>query len=167
MNAVGQAAEGILERLDAVFEAEEWFVPLRTAVGGLTAQQAAWRPSPGRHNIWEIVNHLALWTEYVTELLAGKPRRPKGWAKEADWVLIPTGTPAAWNASVQRLLDAHAALKAEFSTKTDDELKRPFGDGQSPLSEFERIAGHDAYHCGQICYIRAQQGIPAKGSWDA
>lgn len=34
------------------------------------------------------------------------------------------------------------------------------------LHRIQCMALHDAYHCGQICYLRALQGIPAKGSWD-
>ncbi len=163
---MGQAAERILKRLDVVFEEESWHVPLRAAVSGLTARQAAWRPSQGRRNIWEIVNHLSLWTEYVSARMAGEAPRPRGWARELDWQEIPEATEHAWSASVQRLLDAQAALKSEFSKRTDEELERPLSGGKMPLYAFESIAAHDAYHCGQICYIRALQGVPAKGAWD-
>ncbi len=163
---MGEAAKRILKRLDVVFEEESWHVPLHAAVSGLTARQAAWRPSPGRRCIWEIVNHLSLWKEYASARMAGEPSRPPGWARGIDWQEIPEATEDAWNASVRRLLDAQTQLKAQFSGRTDEEFERPLAGSKMPLYAFESAAAHDAYHCGQICYIRALQGVPAKGSWD-
>lgn len=163
---MGRAVDNILEQFDEIFEEESWQVPVRAAISGLTASQAAWKPSRGRHSIWEIANHLSLWKEYVSARMAGEARRPRGWAREADWREIPEVTEEAWRASVQRLLDAHAALKSEFSKRTDEDLQRPLPGDKLPLFTLQSMAAHDAYHCGQICYIRALQGIPAKGSWD-
>ena len=163
---MGQTVANILAGFDEVFEEESWQIPVRAAISGLTASQAAWKPSQGRHSIWEIANHLSFWKQYISARMAGEPRRPRGWAHEADWQEIPEVTEEAWRASVQRLVDAQAALKSEFSKRTDDDLQHPLPGDKLPLSTLQSMTAHDAYHCGQICYIRALQGIPAKGSWD-
>lgn len=162
-----------LELWDYVFEKEAWHVPLATAIRDLTAAKAAWKPAPQRHSIWQIVDHLSLWKEYFAGRLRGEPvGRPSDWAKDRDWQEIPEVTEQAWQASVRRLMNARAALKAEFAQRTDDDLERPLPGSEStdPLyTVFYTVLGeaeHDAYHCGQICYIRALQGIPAKASWD-
>ena len=41
-------------QLDETFAQERWHPPLATAVYGLTAAQAAWKPAPERHSIWQI-----------------------------------------------------------------------------------------------------------------
>jgi hypothetical protein len=35
-----------------------WAASWAKAVAGLTPQQAAWTPAPGRHSIWQIVEHI-------------------------------------------------------------------------------------------------------------
>jgi len=41
-------------------EGWQWQPSLSKALEGLTAAQAAWKPSPARHSIWQIVRHLIL-----------------------------------------------------------------------------------------------------------
>lgn len=47
--------ELLLGLLDEAFDKKAWHGPnLRGAVRGVAADEAAWRPSPDRHNVWEI-----------------------------------------------------------------------------------------------------------------
>ncbi len=167
------AIDRFLEFGDYVFEKEAWHVPLVDAIRDLTAAQAAWRPAPQRHSIWQIVDHLSLWKEYFAARLRGEPvGQPSDWAKGRDWRAIEGVAERTWQASVHRLMSARVGLKAEFAKRTDDDLERllPGSRTASPLYTVRYTvlgdAEHDAYHCGQICYIRALQGISAKASWD-
>ncbi len=170
---MGAAIDRFLEFGDYVFAKEAWHVPLAEAVRDLTAAQTAWKPTPRRHSIWQIVDHLSLWKEFFTARLRGKSvGQPADWAKGRDWQEIADATEQRRQASVRRLMDAQTALRTEFAKLTDDDLTRPLPGSSStaPLyTIFYTLLGdaeHDAYHCGQICYIRALQGIPAKASWD-
>jgi hypothetical protein len=50
----------LLRMLDESYEKSAWQGPnLRGALRGVRAQAAAWRPAPGRHNIWELAIHPA------------------------------------------------------------------------------------------------------------
>src|SRR5205823_11893054 len=63
--------------IDEAFDARAWHGPtLRRSVRGVTPAQAAWRPAPGRHNIWEVTAHAAYWKHEVRRRLGGAPRRP-------------------------------------------------------------------------------------------
>jgi DinB superfamily len=53
----------LLTHLDYTFEKEAWQPSLAMAVRGLTAAQAAWRPGPNRHSIWQIVRHVTRWKQ--------------------------------------------------------------------------------------------------------
>ena len=65
----------LLRMLDESYEKSAWQGPnLRGALRGVRAQAAAWRPAPGRHNIWEIVVHAAYWKYAVWRLLTGEKR---------------------------------------------------------------------------------------------
>jgi len=58
--------------------------PLSLTVAGLTAEQAAWKPGPERHSIWQIVRHLIRWKEGVLVALEGAPR-PYREISDRDW----------------------------------------------------------------------------------
>jgi len=48
-----------------------WFVPLENALDGVMAPIASWRPNDDFNTIWQIVNHLTFWTEFVSGRLLG------------------------------------------------------------------------------------------------
>jgi uncharacterized damage-inducible protein DinB len=153
--------ERLLGNLDSVFEKSGWgwHPPLLPSVEHLTAAQAAF-VSEGRNSIWKIVEHMALWKAYMAGRMAGQPKRPAGWAKEADWKALPEVTDEAWQATIRRLIDAQAGVKAELTRRSDDELNQTLPGTDVPLSAIiQGIIAHDSYHCGQIHYIRAIQGI--------
>src|SRR3989442_5901187 len=53
----------LLHHLEYTFEKEAWQPSLAMAIDGLTAKQAAWKPAPERHSIWQIVRHVAHWKQ--------------------------------------------------------------------------------------------------------
>ena len=61
--------------LDAAYDRKSWHgANLRGAIRGVTAHQAAWRPSRNRHNIAELVVHAAYWKYAVFRRLSGAAR---------------------------------------------------------------------------------------------
>ncbi len=153
----------LLDWVDHVFEREGWHVSLSDALNGVAAPQAAWAPSPERNSIWKIVEHVALWKEEGARRILGEPARPAAWAREHDWRPIGEVSDARWRAVLGRLATSHAAVRAAIMARADAELGTPPPGSTVPLSATIRgLILHDSYHCGQICYLRALQGIPAK-----
>ena len=65
----------ILALLDEAFERRTWHGPnLKQSIRGVTAKQAAWRPRPGGHNIWEVTLHAAYWKYAVRRRIDGGKR---------------------------------------------------------------------------------------------
>ena len=66
----------LLAIFDEAFDRKTWHGPnLWQSLKGVTAKQAAWRPAPNRHNIWEETLHAAYWKYAVRRRLqGGKPR---------------------------------------------------------------------------------------------
>src|ERR1043166_3458917 len=89
----------LLDLLDEAFDKKSWHGPnLRSSIRGVTAAEAAWRPAPGRHNIWELALHAAYWKYAARRRLEGGkrggfalpgsnffPRPEPGRRGEADW----------------------------------------------------------------------------------
>src|SRR5215472_19018205 len=68
LNAVGQNKKGptdlrgvLLEQLRTTHSNEDWFVPAKIAVDGLTAEQASWNPGKGNHSVGQLAYHLWFW----------------------------------------------------------------------------------------------------------
>jgi hypothetical protein len=87
--------ELLLGLLDEAFERKAWHGPnLRGSLRGLDAKAAAWRPGPGRHNIWETAVHAAYWKYAVRRRLTGEKRG--SFARGgSNWFRCPEGKPSA------------------------------------------------------------------------
>ena len=54
--------ESLLVVLDQAYDRTSWHgTNLRGSIRRVPLSMAAWRPAPGRHNIWEVVVHAAYW----------------------------------------------------------------------------------------------------------
>src|SRR5205814_5005413 len=95
--------------IDEAFDGRAWHGPtLRRAVSGVTPAQAAWRPAPGRHNIWELAVHAAYWKHEVRRRLTGGPREVFP-LKGRNWFAADGGS---WRDAVRMLVDEHRSLRA-------------------------------------------------------
>ncbi|MFD2937375.1 DinB family protein [Spirosoma flavum] len=61
----------LLEQLRNTHTNEDWYVPLKTATQGLTAEQANWKDSTDNHSIGELVSHLIFWNERILAAFQG------------------------------------------------------------------------------------------------
>lgn len=145
----------ILALLDEAFSKKTWHGPnLRQSLKALTAEQAAWRPAPGRHNIWEETLHAAYWKYAVRRRLEGS-QRGSFILKGSNFFARPQkgrATEAAWRADRAILENEHRAMvrtirKVLQSPKAKKHLRMLYG-----------IAFHDVYHAGQIRLLRRLQG---------
>lgn len=163
----------VADHLEYTFAKEAWQPPLATAVHGLTAEQAAWKPGPKRHSIWQIVRHVLWWKRGLLPAWDGDPPDFERLTEE-DWSEV-TGDQAAWEADVQALHDLYAELGRRLGAIDEDGLQyAPRWYRQTPPQavaiRLVRACTHDAYHAGQIQYLRALQGIPGDrfytAAWD-
>ena len=157
--------ELVVDHVHTTLEPEDWqWQPsLKEALEGLTAAQAAWKPSPERHSIWQIVRHLILWKRGVLDAWNGDP--PGGEELDAsDWQEV-AGSEAEWERDRRTLLEISAQFLTRAQALDDAALSRQIvwyrGGASQPLAvRVVRTTTHDVYHAGQIRYLRALQGIP-------
>ena len=130
-----------------------WWAPWRDAIEGLTAEQAAWRPAPGRHSIWDLVNHMTYWHEYFAHRVSGGAPTTEEALEEASWRAPTEITEAAWQATRARFAASHARVRAVM---TDPEHPPA---PPKPQLDLRYLLFHDCYHVGQVMYIRALLGL--------
>lgn len=125
-----------------------WVASWVGAIGTLTAAQAAWRPTPGRHCIWQIVNHVCIWREFTLTKFDGRAGPTRADTERDNFAMPAKADDAAWRAAIERLRISHEEIGKAIST---------------PDASMERLPyhlTHDVYHLGQIMYLRATQGLP-------
>src|ERR1700687_6181305 len=94
----------LLEILEQGYSRKAWHGPtLRQSLRGVSAKAAAWRPAPGRHNIWEIAVHAAYW-KYVARRRLCEAKRGSFALEGSNWFLRPEElSEKAWRADVALL----------------------------------------------------------------
>jgi hypothetical protein len=149
----------LLRLLDDSYEKRAWQGPnLRGALRGVPVAQAAWRPGPGRHNVWELALHAAYWKYATWRMLTGERRGAFG-EKGSNWFVRPDAahraSEAAWRAD-RALLDAHhRRLRRAVAGLRDSGLSaRPRGSRYTVANLVYGIASHDVYHTGQIQVLK-------------
>ena len=149
----------VREVMAFTFEKELGHPPVLDTVRSLTAAQAAWKPHPERHSIWQIVRHLALWKRYALEEWDGGEPDPDRYM-ERDW-REASGDQTVWAADVRQLAEAFQGLTQRAASLSDADLLEamPRRPGQSRALALLDLATHDAYHAGQIRHLRALQDV--------
>ncbi|MEO5594247.1 MAG: DinB family protein [Chitinophagaceae bacterium] len=146
----------LLEQLTTTHNKKEWFVPANTAVEGLTAEQAMWKDSSGNHSVGQLVNHLIFWN--AQQLAKFKGAKPDAFSGNNEETFDNKLTADSWTASVKKLDDILTQLEKAISEANDAKLQSWYG-------TIANISTHNAYHTGQIIFVRKLQGKwdPEKG----
>ncbi len=137
--------------IDEAYEKKTWHGPnLRQSLRGVTAAQAAWRPAPGAHNIWELTLHAAYWKYRIRRKIeSGErgsfPLEGSNFFKRPE---VGKATESAWRTDRDLLEREHRALaaavrKSAKSARTQRIVRGIYG-----------VAFHDVYHAGQIRLLR-------------
>lgn len=139
--------EALVKLWEEAWEEGLWAAAWSKVVEGLTPEQAAWKPQPERHSIWQIVNHILFWREYSFRALAGD--KPDGAEVERrNWEEPAEASVAAWEATQRRYAESR------------QEVLRTLRGEEARLNRFLYHLPHDNYHIGQIMYLRAMLGLP-------
>jgi hypothetical protein len=146
-----KALEVVLALLEEAYQKRTWHGPnLKQAIRGVTAKQAAWRPGPRRHNIWEITLHAAYW-KYAVRNRIETGKRGSFVLKGSNFFTRPEPGKQdnqAWRADQQLLEREHQALRRAARNALGTRRAKKM------LPQLYGVAFHDIYHAGQIRLLR-------------
>jgi uncharacterized damage-inducible protein DinB len=143
----------IADQLARAHEGNAWHGPsLDEVLAGVTAEQAAARPIPNAHTIWEIVHHLAAWEDIVRQRLEGALTIDV--TPEVDWPPVADTSPEAWERAHARLADGHRRLQRTLAGMKDADLAKKTPKGTSYYGLAHGVIQHGLYHAGQIALLR-------------
>jgi len=145
----------LLEQLKTTHDNKDWFVPANTAVAGLTPEQATWNDGKGNHSVGQLAAHLIFWNREQLAKFKGEP--PPKFSGDNNETFNSFDA-ARW-AQTQKDLDA-VLTEWEKVVETADDAKLARW-----ASTIAHIGAHNAYHIGQMIYVRKQAGTwdPDKG----
>lgn len=146
----------LLALIDEAYERKTWHGPnLKGSLRGVTAEEAAWRPAPGRHNIWEVAVHAAYWKYIVRRRLLDEKRGTFP-LKGSNWFPLPQNkSAAAWKEHLQLLDDTHRSMRQAIASFPASNLYNTTSNSKNTnLAVISGIAYHDVYHAGQIQLLK-------------
>jgi hypothetical protein len=148
----------LLAQLRSTHNKAEWFVPVNTAVAGLTPEQARWipksegpnNPAPEDHSVGMIAYHLLYWNNAALSQLNGNKANTTSDNNET----FNKFDAATWADTVKKLDENLTALEQLVESADDAKIEKI-------ANTISNISAHNAYHTGEIIMIRKLQG-----SWD-
>jgi uncharacterized damage-inducible protein DinB len=145
----------LLEELRTTHNQEDWFVPASTAVDGLTADQANWNPGHGGHSVGQLAYHLWFWDTRALERFTGQKLLPYSGNNDDTFNNFSA---AQWDDLVKKLNQVMSDWETAVENADDAKLA-------ANASLIAHVATHNAYHLGQILYVRKLEGAwdPSKG----
>ncbi len=127
---------------------KDWYVPVRKAVEGISAEQANWRDSSDNHSIGQLVEHLAFWNERVLQAFKGNTVPDFEGDNEKTFTKFSKEN---WKHTTDKLDSIQIAWETVVGSASESKLQQ-WG------SSIANMAAHNAYHTGQIIYIRKRNG---------
>jgi hypothetical protein len=145
----------LLEQLRTTHNEKDWFVPINVAVEGLTAEQANWKDGSGNHSVGQLTYHLLFWNRRELAKFKGQPEAKFSGNNEETFDNFDS---KKWNDTTKELDQVMTELEKIVETTDDAKLA-------TWASEIAHIGTHNAYHVGQIVFVRKLQGSwnPEKG----
>lgn len=141
----------LLEQLRTTHNQKDWFVDANTAVAGLTAEQANWKDGKGNHSVGQLAYHLLFWDRQ--ELAKFKGETPEKFSGNNDETFNNFDS-KNWADTVQQLDRVMNDLEKAVEAADDKKI-------ETWAPTIARVGTHNAYHIGQIVFVRKEQG-----SWD-
>jgi hypothetical protein len=145
----------IADQLRRAVEGQAWHgSSIKEILEGIGAEQSSARPIADAHSIWELVSHMAVWTDAAAQAVDGVPM-PKIVGTDKDWPPVNDAGEPAWKATKARLFAACANLAGAMDRFDDARLEEAVpGRRYDFYHLFHGIVQHSLYHAGQIALLK-------------
>jgi uncharacterized damage-inducible protein DinB len=146
----------IADQLRRAFDGDAWHGDsLLEILKGVTATQAAKRPIPSAHSIWELVSHVAAWDGAVLRRMGGATVTL---SDAENFPPVTDTSDAAWQKTLEHLRHVHEELRAAVSCLSDSRLGDMVPGKEGAHYTFyymlHGVVQHELYHAGQIALLK-------------
>jgi uncharacterized damage-inducible protein DinB len=146
----------IADQLRRAFYGEAWHGDsLFKILKGVTAAQAAARPVPDAHTIWELVLHIAAWDGAVRRRMTGMAVALSG---KKNFPPVTDTSEAAWKEALEHVRRVHEELIDAVQKFPEKSLGKPVPGKEGAHYTFyymlHGVVQHELYHAGQIALLK-------------
>jgi uncharacterized damage-inducible protein DinB len=141
----------LLDELKTTHTRKDWFVPVNIALEGMTPEQAMWKDGSGNHSVGQLAYHLLFWNQRQLETFKNGKEAPFTGTNEETFNSFDKNS---WKETISKLDNVLTEIEKLIQTADETKLK-----AWAPT--IANISTHNAYHTGQIIFVRKLQG-----SWD-
>jgi uncharacterized damage-inducible protein DinB len=154
----------LIDQFEREIAGQPWHGPsLASILEGISAEQAARKPSADAHSIWEIVLHMTGWKREVARRARGHEASEPA---AGDWPSPGEISEQRWAAARADNRRAHEDLVDLVRGLADEELSAKvkgnpaafIGAGISVKATLYGLLQHDVYHAGQIALLKKMAG---------
>jgi uncharacterized damage-inducible protein DinB len=126
-----------------------WYGPsLAELLAQVSPELATTRPVPGSHSISELLQHLLLWNERISNTSDSNSLPP--WEPEKDWA----EPPIPWSELLSRWSQSRELLEERIRNFPIEDLAKQVPGRNYPYETlFHGIVEHTIYHSGQIAMV--------------
>ncbi|MHA6529375.1 DinB family protein [Paenibacillus sp. BAC0078] len=153
---MADAYEVLTDQLLANANDPSWYMPFAEAVKDLSEEEATWTASEDSSSIAGLVHHLLYWNEtWQTRYTAADVAAVPAVSDNADTFTVPHGL--SWNELITRLTEVLLRWEQLLTQEQLDTAVKGFPADSRWWQVIANVATHNAYHIGQIVYIRKLQ----------
>ena len=130
-------------------------VNLEAAVADFPVALRGVKPQGAPHTAWQLLEHLRIAQEDILDFSRNPKYREKKFPDDYWPATEAPPSEKAWDASIQQFQnDLKQMQDLVADTRLDLLAKIPHGTGQTLLREAMLVADHNAYHLGQLVFLR-------------
>lgn len=153
---MAHANDVLMNQLLANANDPSWHVPFQQSVEQLTEDEAFWTPANSSHSIAEIIQHLLYWNEtWQTRYRESRVDAVPSIGDNHNSFVIPDH--ATFAELRDRLLEVLLQWQELLSAAKLEQEVNGFPEPAKWWELVSNAAMHNAYHIGQIVYIRKLQ----------
>jgi hypothetical protein len=152
---VSNADETLREHVVNVLRGRGAHLNFDEAIKSIPDELKGKRVTGAPHTAWQLLEHMRIAQWDILEF-SRNPRHVSPEFPDGYWPKMETPPDlAAWDLSVKNFRkDLEAMQKLVQDPKVDLYASIPHGDGQTVLREALLVADHNAYHLGQLVFLR-------------
>jgi hypothetical protein len=130
-------------------------VNLEDAVSDFPPALRGVKPPGAPHTAWQLLEHMRLAQEDILDFSRNPKYKEKAFPDEYGPAAEAPPSEHAWAKSIETFQeDLRQMQELVADTKHDLLAKLPHGTGQTLLREALLVADHNAYHLGQLMFLR-------------
>lgn len=154
---MAHAIDVLAGQLSANANDPSWYVPFSEAVEDLSEKDAFWKPNEGGSSIAEMVQHLLYWNEtWQKRYKKGHVNAVPPIGKNDESFAVPENI--TFSDLKERLLEVLLQWQDLLSQEKLESEVNGFPESAEWWAIIGNLSTHNAYHIGQMVYVRKLQG---------